>query len=56
MRRCTTKPPPGAIGPSSSPGIRTTIPFYRRILHHAGFAAGHYDTGFVEDFMAGTPD
>ncbi len=33
-------------------GIRTTIPFHRRILGHAGFAAGHYDTGFVEDFLA----
>ncbi len=37
-------------------GIHTTIPFFRRILQHAGFAAGHYDTGFVEDFLAGTPD
>jgi acetyl-CoA carboxylase biotin carboxylase subunit len=35
-------------------GIRTTIPFHRRILGHAGFQAGHYDTGFVEDFLAGT--
>ena len=37
-------------------GIRTTLPFYRRMLAHAGFAAGHYDTGFVEDFLAGTRD
>ena len=35
-------------------GIRTTIPFHRRILGHAGFQAGHYDTGFVEDFLAGS--
>ncbi len=35
-------------------GIRTTIPFHRRVLAHAGFAAGHYDTGFVEDFLAGS--
>lgn len=35
-------------------GIRTTLPFYRRILSHAGFASGHYDTGFVEDVLAGT--
>jgi biotin carboxylase len=35
-------------------GIRTTLPFYGRMLAHAGFAAGHYDTGFVEDFMAGS--
>ena len=37
-------------------GIHTTIPFYRRILSHSGFAAGHYDTGFVEDFLAGSGD
>jgi acetyl-CoA carboxylase biotin carboxylase subunit len=37
-------------------GIRTTIPFHRRMLKHAGFAAGHYDTGFVEDFVAGSDD
>ncbi len=35
-------------------GIRTTIPFHRRMLGHAGFAAGHYDTGLVEDFLAGS--
>ncbi len=35
-------------------GIRTTIPFHRRLLGHAGFAAGHYDTGLVEDFLAGS--
>jgi acetyl-CoA carboxylase biotin carboxylase subunit len=35
-------------------GIQTTIPFYRRILSHSGFAAGHYDTGFVEDFLVGS--
>ncbi len=37
-------------------GIRTTIPFHRRVLKHAGFAAGHYDTGFLEDFVAGSED
>jgi acetyl-CoA carboxylase biotin carboxylase subunit len=37
-------------------GIQTTIPFYRRMLSHSGFAAGHYDTGFVEDFLAGSDD
>lgn len=33
-------------------GVRTTLPFCRRMLGHAGFAAGHYDTGFIEDFLA----
>jgi acetyl-CoA carboxylase, biotin carboxylase subunit len=33
-------------------GIRTTLPFFRRVLGHAAFASGHYDTGFVEDLLA----
>lgn len=35
-------------------GIRTTLPFFRRVIGHAGFASGHYDTGFVEDLLAGS--
>ena len=35
-------------------GIKTTLPFFRRVLRHAAFASGHYDTGFVEDLLAGT--
>ena len=35
-------------------GINTTLPFFRRILRHAGFASGHYDTGFVDDLLSGT--
>ena len=42
-----------ALDEFSVTGIHTTIPFCRRILAHSGFAAGHYDTGFVEDFLAG---
>jgi acetyl-CoA carboxylase biotin carboxylase subunit len=29
-------------------GVRTTIPFLRRLLDHPDFIAGRYDTGFLE--------
>jgi acetyl-CoA carboxylase biotin carboxylase subunit len=32
-------------------GVPTTIPFHRRVLANADFAAGHFDTGFVERFL-----
>ncbi|HUS67795.1 MAG TPA: acetyl-CoA carboxylase biotin carboxylase subunit [Kofleriaceae bacterium] len=28
-------------------GIRTNLPFHRRVLRHAAFLAGDYDTGFI---------
>jgi acetyl-CoA carboxylase biotin carboxylase subunit len=30
-------------------GIKTTIPFFRRILRHPGFLAGDYNTHFIQD-------
>ncbi len=33
-------------------GIRTSIPFHRRLLRHPAFAKGSYDTGVVSDSMA----
>jgi len=33
-------------------GIRTTLPFFRRLLRHPDFRAGRYDTGFVERLLA----
>lgn len=30
-------------------GIRTTIPFFKRILHHPRFTAGDYNTHFIAD-------
>jgi acetyl-CoA carboxylase biotin carboxylase subunit len=33
-------------------GIKTNIPLHRRILDDADFAAGRFDTGFVERFLA----
>jgi acetyl-CoA carboxylase biotin carboxylase subunit len=32
-------------------GIRTTLGFFERVLRHAGFVAGEYDTGFVQRFF-----
>ncbi len=29
-------------------GIQTNLSFHRRVLRHAGFLAGRYDTGFIE--------
>jgi acetyl-CoA carboxylase biotin carboxylase subunit len=33
-------------------GIKTTLPFFERVLHHPGFLAGDYDTSFVEKAFA----
>jgi acetyl-CoA carboxylase biotin carboxylase subunit len=32
-------------------GIKTTIPFYRDLIEHRGYAAGEYDTHFVDEFL-----
>jgi acetyl-CoA carboxylase biotin carboxylase subunit len=32
-------------------GIKTNIPFHKRVLAHAGFAAGQYDTRIVEQIL-----
>ena len=32
-------------------GVKTTIPFQRRILAHKNFVEGKYDTGFVENVL-----
>jgi acetyl-CoA carboxylase biotin carboxylase subunit len=33
-------------------GIRTTLPFFRRLLRHPDFRAGAFDTGFAERLLA----
>jgi acetyl-CoA carboxylase biotin carboxylase subunit len=33
-------------------GIKTNLPFHRRMLRHPGFVAGDYDTGFIERHQA----
>ena len=34
-------------------GIRTTLPFFARVLGHPAFVAGDFDTSFVESLLAG---
>jgi acetyl-CoA carboxylase biotin carboxylase subunit len=34
-------------------GIKTSIPFHQKLVHHPVFLAGHYDTGFIEQHMDG---
>ncbi len=33
-------------------GIKTTLPFFQRVLHHPAFMAGDFDTSFVEKAFA----
>ena len=35
-------------------GIRTTLPFFERVLEHPAFVAGDFDTSFVERLLAET--
>ena len=32
-------------------GVSTTIPFYRDMIDHGGYASGAFDTGFVDEFL-----
>ncbi len=34
-------------------GIKTSIPFHRRVLRHPVFLEGRYDTGFIDAHMGG---
>ena len=34
-------------------GIKTSIPFHRKVMSHPVFVAGTYDTGFVDEHMDG---
>jgi acetyl-CoA carboxylase biotin carboxylase subunit len=36
-------------------GIKTNIPFLKRVLVHPGFVAGKYDTRIVDQILAGNP-
>ncbi|MFI7575579.1 acetyl/propionyl/methylcrotonyl-CoA carboxylase subunit alpha [Micromonospora sp. NPDC049497] len=40
----------------AGPGIRTTIPFVRRVLDDAGFRTGRYSTGLVDRLLADPTD
>jgi acetyl-CoA carboxylase biotin carboxylase subunit len=34
-------------------GIKTSIPFHQKVVNHPVFLKGHYDTGFIDQHMAG---
>jgi acetyl/propionyl-CoA carboxylase alpha subunit len=36
-------------------GIETTLPFFERVLGHPRFAAGDFDTSFVDTVLAEEP-
>jgi len=42
-----------ALGEYEVFGIRTNIPFFRRVLEHPDFVAGRLDTGFIDRVLAG---
>jgi len=41
-----------ALGEYEIQGIRTNIPFFRRMLEHPDFVAGRVDTGFINRALA----
>jgi len=41
-----------ALGEYEVFGIKTNIPFFRRLLEHPDFAAGRLDTGFIDRVLA----
>ncbi|MEZ6194462.1 MAG: acetyl-CoA carboxylase biotin carboxylase subunit [Planctomycetota bacterium] len=41
-----------ALGEYRIEGIATTIPLYQRVLRHASFRSGQFDTGFIDQFLA----
>ena len=42
-----------AVGEYKILGIRTTLPFFERVLRHPAFLAGDVDTSFVDTVLAG---
>jgi acetyl-CoA carboxylase biotin carboxylase subunit len=44
-----------ALGEYLITGIKTTIPFQRKIMRHADFVRGDFDTGFVEKILDPKP-
>ena len=34
-------------------GIKTSIPFHRKVMRHPVFLEGRYDTGFIDEHMDG---
>jgi acetyl-CoA carboxylase biotin carboxylase subunit len=44
-----------AVGEYRVLGIRTTLPFFHRVLRHPAFLAGDFDTSFIEGAFAASP-
>jgi len=42
-----------ALGEFVVKGIKTSIPFHRKVTRHPVFLDGHYDTGFIDEHMDG---
>jgi acetyl-CoA carboxylase biotin carboxylase subunit len=40
-----------ALGEFVIEGIHTTVPFYRDLIQHAGYAEGRFNVRFVEDLL-----
>jgi len=43
-----------ALGEFTIEGIHTTVPFYRDLIQHGGYASGRFNTHFVEEFLEGS--
>ena len=41
----------GALDGYAVEGIKTTLPFHRKLVRHEQFLAGEYDTHFIDDHM-----
>ena len=37
-------------------GVKTTIPFHKKLMRDETFRSGNYNTGFLNDFELGEPD
>jgi acetyl-CoA carboxylase biotin carboxylase subunit len=44
-----------ALGEYLITGIKTTIPFQIKIMRHADFVRGHFDTGFIDKILDPKP-
>jgi acetyl-CoA carboxylase biotin carboxylase subunit len=42
-----------ALGEYIIEGIKTTIPFHKKLMKDERFNSGKFDTGFMEDFELG---
>ena len=45
-----------ALGEFQVQGIRTTIPFHRRVMRSEAFRAGEFDTSFIDESLLREPE